>query len=61
MYSSDPLLKFVFDENLKKDICKCKEGFYDDSRYEYYGSDSMCRSCSDKIYNCKKCHDENEK
>ena len=59
MYSSDPLLKFVYDENLKKDICKCNEGFYDDSRYEYYGSDSMCRSCSNKIYNCKKCHDEN--
>ena len=35
MHSSDPLLKFVYGENLKKDICKCKEGFYDDSGYEY--------------------------
>ena len=59
--SSNPELQFVYDETLKKDICKCKEGYYEDSRkyynYEQYGY-NMCSFCSYEKYNCKACHDE---
>ena len=52
--SSNPLLKFVYDESLQKDICKCKEGYYDDSLIDYneqYTSDGVCRLCCYLISN----------
>ncbi len=52
---SDSNLEFVYDNNLKKEVCQCKEGYYED-----LSDDFICKICDDKIYNCKKCHKENE-
>ena len=50
-------LELIFDNSLKKYICKCKEGYYEDDSSDYH--DSMCKECNRKINYCKKCHINN--